>query len=104
MKTYLKMSLVTFAVAVSPLYAADSDAGKKKSEMCAGCHGIDGLSQSPHYPHLAGQKPAYIAAQLRAFKNKKRKNPMMNAMASNLSSDDINNLALYYASLKKYRH
>jgi len=100
MKTYLKISLAVFAFVTSPLYAADIAAGKSKAAACAGCHGVDGVSQSPHYPHLAGQKPAYIAAQLRAFKNKKRKNPMMEAMASNLSKEDINNLALYYASLK----
>ena len=32
-------SLMSFA-----LIAADSDAGKSKSALCAGCHGIDGIA------------------------------------------------------------
>lgn len=36
-------------------------------ETCALCHGLFGQSRTDKFPHLAGQKPAYIRAQLDAF-------------------------------------
>ena len=35
--------------------AGDSDAGKQKSEPCAACHGVGGVSVNPAWPNLAGQ-------------------------------------------------
>ncbi len=35
-------------------HAADAKAGRKKAQMCAACHGIDGLSKMPVAPNIAG--------------------------------------------------
>ena len=35
--------------------AADVEAGKAKSAVCAACHGTNGVSPSPLWPNLAGQ-------------------------------------------------
>jgi cytochrome c553 len=80
--------------------AADGAAGKAKSATCAGCHGANGISAVPTYPNLAGQKEAYLAKQMTAFKAGTRTDPTMNAMSKPLSDADIANLAAYYASLK----
>ena len=69
------------------------------SQVCAACHGADGNSVAPANPKLAGQVPEYLAKQLADFKaNKDRKNAVMLGMASGLSTDDMRNVAAYYAS------
>ncbi|GAB2678815.1 c-type cytochrome [Aliiglaciecola aliphaticivorans] len=73
--------------------------GKTKSMICASCHGSAGISLSPIWPNLAGQKSAYLEKQLKAFRNGDRKEPTMAAMAKPLSDNDIKALAAYYASL-----
>jgi cytochrome c553 len=80
--------------------AGDAAAGKAKSAVCAGCHGANGISAAPIYPNLAGQKEAYLVAQLKAFRDGTRANAIMAPMAKPLSDADIDNLAAYYASLK----
>ena len=88
-----------FAAATSAV-AADVGAGKAKAEaVCSACHGINGVSVADAIPNLAGQKAAYLEAQLKALKDGSRKNPVMGAMAAQLSSDDISNVAAYFASL-----
>jgi len=78
----------------------DISAGKKRASQCFNCHGVEGKSQNAQFPILAGQKPAYLVNQLRAFREGTRKNSMMNHMAANLSNQEMNNLAAYFASLK----
>jgi len=80
--------------------AADVEAGKAKSALCAACHGPAGISNNPLWPNLAGQKEAYLVKQIKAFKNGERKDPSMAPMVATLSDEDIENLAAYYANLK----
>ncbi|MDH5517992.1 MAG: cytochrome c [Gammaproteobacteria bacterium] len=97
------VSLATVAIlglSSTAIAAGDAAAGKVKAASCMGCHGAQGISAVPTYPNLAGQKEAYTAKQLHAFKNKTRNDPTMNAMSGPLSNADIDNLAAYYASLK----
>jgi predicted CXXCH cytochrome family protein len=83
------------------------EAGKAKvTEVCAACHGLNGVSVSDTIPNLAGQRAAYIESQLKAFKDGIRKNPspanptaIMNAMASQLSPAQMTDVAAYFASL-----
>ena len=80
--------------------AGDPVAGKAKSMTCAGCHGMNGISNNGMWPNLAGQKAPYLVSQLKQFRDGQRNNAMMTAMAQGLSDADIDNLAAYYASLK----
>lgn len=95
---------LTAAIILSTLagasFAGDVAAGKAKSVTCAGCHGTNGISNNPMWPNLAGQKQAYLASALQMYRDGRRKNAMMTAMAKNLSDADITNLAAYYANLK----
>ncbi|MEQ1559075.1 MAG: c-type cytochrome [Methyloglobulus sp.] len=72
--------------------------GKVKAAMCLGCHGGAGEGNG-QYPRLAGQHPDYLAQQLSQFKNGSRKNTTMQAIAANLSEDDIKVLAAFFGSL-----
>lgn len=80
--------------------AGDAAAGKIKAAACTGCHGMDGVSDSPTIPSLAGQQPAYIVLQLKAYKTGNRKDATMNSLSSGLSDTDIENLTAYYVDLK----
>ncbi len=80
--------------------AADIKAGEKKAKVCAGCHGLNGISKKDLWPNLAGQKKAYLIKQLKDFKTGARKDTQMQYWAKTLSDKDIENLAAYYSSLK----
>ncbi|WP_089153015.1 c-type cytochrome [Thalassotalea crassostreae] len=96
----LTLVLATAVAMAAPAMAADVEAGKAKSAVCAACHGANGVSAIPMYPNLAGQKEAYLVKQLKDFKNGTRKDPVMAGMAIPLTDADIANLSAYYASLK----
>jgi cytochrome c553 len=72
--------------------------GKDKATVCLGCHGASGEGNG-QFPRLAGQHPEYLAQQLGSFKNGSRKNGPMQAIAGNLSEEDIKALAAYFGSL-----
>jgi cytochrome c553 len=99
----LPLSLLTLSVLMalgsSAASAADLAAGKAKAgEVCQACHGVDGNSASADFPKLGGQYPDYLAKALRDYKSGQRKNPIMAGFAKPLSTQDIDNLAAYYAS------
>ena len=80
-------------------YAADLAAGKAKAaEVCQACHGVDGNSATADFPKIGGQYPDYLAKALRDYKSGQRKNPIMAGFAKPLTTQDIDNLAAYYAS------
>ena len=97
MKNVIGLSIV---LAAAPLaQAADLEAGKAKAAtVCAACHGATGVSVSDAIPNLAAQRTGYIEAQLKALKDGARKNPLMSAIAAQLSAEDMANVAAYYAS------
>ena len=66
--------------------------------VCAACHGADGNSMIPANPKLAQQHPEYILKQLQEFKSGKRANPVMMGFASQLSPEDMRNVAYFVAS------
>lgn len=84
-----------------PAHAAgDAAAGKAKTASCAGCHGANGEGTGSN-PPLAGKSEGTLAQAMRDYKSGKRDNAMMKGFVSKLSDQDIDNLAAYYASLKK---
>jgi cytochrome c553 len=105
LKKVLGLSIL---LALAPVaQAADIEAGKvKATAVCAACHGANGMSVSDTIPNLAAQRAGYLEAQLKAFRDGPRKAPsaqspiaIMNAIATQLSADDIANVAAYFASL-----
>ena len=93
------LTVMCMFVSVTGLYAADIDAGKARSGICAGCHGAAGISPTPAWPNLAGQHAAYLEKQLQNYKSGVRTDAMMQPQAKMLSDADMANLAAYYASL-----
>ena len=99
-RTLLLAGAVLVALGASAgAFAADLAAGKAKAtEVCQACHGVDGNSPTADFPKIGGQYPDYLAKSLRDYKSGMRKNPIMTGFAQPLSSQDIDNLAAYYAS------
>lgn len=80
-------------------HAADPKVGRKKAQMCAACHGIDGISKMPMAPNIAGSPAMYLEKQLKAFRSEERKDETMNVVAKPLSDEDIADLAAWYSGL-----
>ena len=98
-KILLLITAALLSVNAAAVFAGDAAAGKGKSATCSACHGPNGVSPNDIWPNLAGQKEGYLVAQMKAFRDGQRTNPMMAPMAAPLSDTDIDNLAAYYSSL-----
>ena len=99
-RAHVALTTLAAALACTGALAADLAAGKAKVDaVCAACHGANGVSVSDAIPNLAGQRSAYLESQLKAWKDGSRKNPIMNAIGTQLSADDIGNVAAFFASL-----
>jgi cytochrome c553 len=95
---------VAFALATLPTRADDAGAPrakalKEKLQLCAACHGEDGVSKMEGVPSLAGEPDFFTEYQLLYFRGETRKNEQMMAVARDLTDDDIRDLGAYYASL-----
>lgn len=76
----------------------DPVAGKEKSAVCAGCHGVDGNSSVGANPRLAGQYESYLYHSLKEYKEGRRQSLLMAGMVANLSDQDMKDLAAWFAS------
>lgn len=97
--------LAATALFVGTAHAAGDPAqGKIASQTCLGCHGVAGYTNMyPDYavPRLAGQHATYIVKALNDYKDGKRDFATMHAQASELSDQQMQDIAAYFASLGK---
>jgi len=96
----LSIMLVVAATAVVGVaQAGDPEAGLSKSATCAACHGTTGQSDiAPTNPILAGQYESYLINALQAYRSGERQNAIMQGFASQLSDEDIEDLAAFFSS------
>ena len=94
-------SLALFAAQAQAgsLVEGSADDGKAKALTCTACHGPEGNSSSALWPNIAGQNAPYLVAQLKAFKDGTRQDPLMTSQAMLLSDQDIADLSVYFESL-----
>jgi len=79
-------------------YAVDVEAGRVTSTKCAVCHGIEGEGNGIPNSCIACIEADKFKKHIKDFKSGTRKNFMMEKFVKNLSDQDIENLAAYYAS------
>ena len=80
--------------------AVDVAEGKRIAEgSCIRCHGANGISTTKDVPHLAGQRPAYLHLELRAYQSGARGDKAMDGAVKFLSDDALFKVAAYYGSL-----
>jgi cytochrome c553 len=84
----------------------NAESGKNKAaQICAACHGPDGNKPSaPDQPILAGQHYDYLVRAMTDYKIGRRNNPIMKGFAAQLSKQDIEDLAAWFASQKSSLH
>ena len=80
--------------------SGNAAAGQAKAAVCGACHGPDGNSMAPNFPKLAGQGERYLPKQLRDIKAGKRTVLEMTGLLTNMSDQDLADIAAYFASQK----
>ena len=71
--------------------------GESVARVCSACHGADGVSASSLYPNLAGMNSVVIYKQLDDYRSGKRVSPVMTAMASTMTPQDVADVAAYFS-------
>jgi len=100
------LALSALSVVVGTAAAQNAARGQRiAGQVCAACHAADGNSVAAANPKIAGQFVEYLQKQLGDFKSQPGKKParesaIMAPMAANLSDDDIQSLAAYFAGQK----
>ena len=93
--------LLLAGLAASAFAGAVFAAVPEKAEQCPACHGENGQSQTENIPSLGAQQPAYALIQLYMFREKMRTSEAMNAIAKDLTDDDLHSLSDYLGTLPR---
>lgn len=85
------------------LAGGNAENGEKLVAVCSACHSNDGNSASPLFPKIAGLGEKYIYKQLKDIANKDPKKPSreiaeMTGMLDNLSDQNLQDIAAYFAA------
>jgi len=100
-RVLLTSAFLLLALPHAALAEGDPSAGRVKAYTCTGCHGIPGYKNAyPTYnvPKLGGQNATYLIAALNEYRSGERKHKTMNPQAQSLSTQDIEDIAAWFAS------
>ena len=78
---------------------APNQYAQRFATLCAACHGANGRSDMPGTPVLAGQHMFYAITQLFLFREGRRNNEAMTAVAKGMSDADMQGFATFIATL-----
>jgi cytochrome c553 len=95
---------IVFAFAfalVIPAPASHAETIEEKAQLCAACHGEDGVPPEQSYPVpiIWGQNLGYLLFQLRDFKSGARNSEVMSPIAQALPHEDLTALAQYFSKM-----
>lgn len=100
--------LCLLALTASPALAQDAAAPPPEIadtvELCASCHGPDGIPTVEKAPIIWGQHMFTILTQLKDYRAERRSNPIMTPIAKDLSDEQMKALATYFAALPWPEH
>jgi len=81
----------------APAHAADDI--EAKVQLCAACHGQNGVPTDPKtIPIIWGQQASYIFKQLRDYRNGERSGPIMVSIAKDIKEEDLRGISAYFAT------
>ena len=104
------LTLGSFLVLCAALISSSALAGDGKAlftkKFCVNCHGADGHSKTPQYPHLAGQNKEYLVNQFNAIIFGKRELGSSALMKNHpklkdFSPAEIEDIATFLSGLKR---
>ena len=78
---------------------AASPFAQRYAQLCAACHGANGRSEMVGTPVLAGQHSFYAITQLFLFREGRRPNEAMTALAKGMKDDDLRGFSDYIGTL-----
>ena len=79
--------------------AAQGAYAQRYAAVCASCHGANGRSDMAGTPALAGQHSFYAITQLFLFREGRRDNPAMSAVAKTMKDEDLRGFSEFIATL-----
>jgi cytochrome c553 len=86
-------------LAVIPMPGHAADDIEAKVQLCAACHGQNGVPTDPKtIPVIWGQDRSYLFKQMRDYRNGERDNPIMSPIAKALAEEDLRPIASYFAA------
>jgi cytochrome c553 len=77
--------------------SAAGQAVDQKAQLCAACHGQNGVPRQKTTPVIWGQQLGYLYIELHDFNSGARKNDQMSPIAAGLQRDDMMALAQYFS-------
>jgi cytochrome c553 len=87
------LAAVPLAAGAAPAVSVET-----KVDLCASCHGANGLPSDPSVPIIWGQQDAYLRKQLSDYKNGDRDSQIMSSIAESLSDAEVSQIAAYFGS------
>ena len=90
-------NLAAALVLTATVLPAMAETVAEKAQLCAACHGENGVPQLKTAPVIWGQTQGYLYLNLRDFKSGARKDDIMTPLAQALERDDMMALALYFS-------
>ena len=98
----MKKRILLTLILATPAICVAQVAPPAKEMTCRACHGAGGAEPlAPSYPKLNGQNKDYLIESLKAYKAGQRQGGLaavMSGQAAQLSNDEMDELATYYAS------
>src|SRR5215468_11962835 len=89
-------TLQVLAILLAAPFAA-AQTIEDRAQVCAACHGENGIPPDKSWPVIWGQHQGYLYLQLRDFKSGARKSDVMGPIAQILERDDMLAIALYFS-------
>jgi cytochrome c553 len=94
------LTILLMMIPMSVWAMGDPERGEQLAGVCSACHGQDGNSAVSAWPKIAGQHPDYAARQSRLIREQLRDVPEMYPMVMNLTDQDLQDLAAYFAQFE----
>lgn len=85
--------------AAKPAAPAAQNYAQRYAQLCAACHGANGRSDMQGVPVLAGQPSFYAITQLFLFREGRRANEAMTAVAKTMTDDDMRGFSDFIGTL-----
>ena len=98
-KLALALAAAGFFALTGVALAQPKPSMQQRFALCASCHGEGGRSSQPLTPSLAGQPSFYAITQLFLFREGRRSNEAMSAVAKGMSDDDLRAYSDYIGQL-----
>jgi cytochrome c553 len=98
MRRQLAIPLMVLALAAVVVPASAQEPATGQVQMCASCHGRNGLPVDLTVPIISGQQPAYIRKQLNDYRSGDRDSEIMSSIAQGLSEPQIAEIADHFGA------